>query len=262
MKKKPKAKKPYPGFPLFLHQTGQWAKKVRGRMHYFGTDADAALAKYLDQRDDLQAGRTPRVQGDGLTVRDLANRFLTSKKTLRDSGELSPRTRGHYYSTCENLVEEFGKTRLVNDLASDDFEKLRTALAKTRGAHALAGKVQRVRTLFKYAWDEGIIDKPVRFGTTFKKPSKKVMRRARHETGPKMLEAADLRKVLDAAEQPLEGHDPSRAQLRVRSDRRGFPSLQSDRLCQRMGRLPATENRRLRAPRRTGAPTCQSDRRT
>jgi hypothetical protein len=59
MKKKPKPKKPYPDFPLFLHQTGQWAKKVRGRMHYFGTETDATLAKYLEQRDDLQAAGRP-----------------------------------------------------------------------------------------------------------------------------------------------------------------------------------------------------------
>jgi Ni,Fe-hydrogenase III small subunit len=39
----------------------------------------------LEQRDDLQAGRTPRVPGDGLTDRDLCNRFLTQKKSLVDS---------------------------------------------------------------------------------------------------------------------------------------------------------------------------------
>ena len=87
-----KPAKPYPDFPLFLHQTGPWAKKVRGVMHYFGTEPDAALAKYLDRRDDRHAGRTPRTRGDELTVRELVNRFLTSKKVLLDSDELSPRT--------------------------------------------------------------------------------------------------------------------------------------------------------------------------
>src|SRR5882724_5984030 len=77
-----KPAKPYPDFPLFPHATGRWAKKIRGKMHYFGpwADADAALAKYLDDRDDLHAGRTPRVRSEGLTVRELLNRFLTAKQ--------------------------------------------------------------------------------------------------------------------------------------------------------------------------------------
>jgi integrase len=202
MPKKPKrSKKPYPDFPLFAHAVGQWAKKIRGKTHYFGavSDPDAALRKYTAERDDLHAGRTPRTRREGLTVRELVNRFLTSKKTLMDSGELSPRTWSHYYGTFERLVEIIGKDRFVTDLASDDFEKLRGELAKGRGAHALSGEVQRIRTLFKYAWEESLIETPVRFGTTFKKPSKKIMRQARHESGPRMLEAADLRKLLAAA---------------------------------------------------------------
>lgn len=80
-----KGKKPFADFPLRLHATGQWCKKIRPKLHYFGVDPDVALRKYLEQRDDLQAGWTPRVQGEGLTVRDLCNRFLTQKKTMVDS---------------------------------------------------------------------------------------------------------------------------------------------------------------------------------
>ena len=165
-----KPAKPYPDFPLFLHQTGPWAKKVRGGMHYFGTEPDAAPAKYLDQRDDRRAGRTPRTRGDELTVRELVNRFLTSKKALLDSDELSPRTWRDYYATGETLIDAFGKPRLVSDLAGDDFEKLRAALAKTRGPVTLGNEIQRVRTVFAFAWNENLIEKPMRFGASFKKP--------------------------------------------------------------------------------------------
>lgn len=202
-KKSEKPSKPYPDFPLFLHQTGQWAKKVRGKLHYFGTDADAALAKYLDQRDDLQAGRTPRVKADELTVRELVNRFLTAKKALLESEELSPRTWRDYYATAETLVEAFGKTRAVADLAGDDFEKLRSSLAKTRGPVALGNAIQRVRSVFAFAWNENLIEKPIRFGASFKKPSRKVIRKARQAAGSRMIEAEDLRKLITAARQPM-----------------------------------------------------------
>src|SRR6185312_1384171 len=93
--------------------------------------------------------------------------------------------------------------RFISDLATADFEAFRASLSKTRGAHALAGVIQRIRTLFKYAWDEGIIDKPVRFGSVFKKPSKKVMRKARHESGGRMFEPEEIRQLLRDARQPM-----------------------------------------------------------
>jgi integrase len=196
-----KPRKPYPDFPLFPHATGRWAKKIRGQIHYFGPwdDPIAALQKYQEQRDDLHAGRTPRVAADGLTLRDMVNRFLTAKKHQLDTGEITARTFTDYHATCKRLIDTFGVSRLVVDLASDDFERLRAELAKARGPVALGNEVQRVRVVFKYAYDAGLIDRPMRYGPTFKRPSKKVLRAARHAKGPRMFEAAEIRRLLDAA---------------------------------------------------------------
>jgi hypothetical protein len=127
--------KPRPDFPLYAHAAGYWAKRIRGKIHYFGpwADPDAALAKYLDQRDDLYAGRKPRQDPEAITVKDLANAFLNHKQALLDSGELSPRTFADYLATAELVVEHFGKSRSALDLGPDDFTKLRNAMAKRSG---------------------------------------------------------------------------------------------------------------------------------
>ncbi len=196
-----KPKKPYPDFPLFPHATGRWAKKIRGKLHYFGpwADADAALQKYLDQREDLHAGRKPRIGSDGLTVRDLLNHFLTSKKMLTDAGEITTRTFGEYHATCGRLADTFGVSRRADDLAADDFEQLRSELAKRLGPVALGNEIQRIRGVFKYGFEAGLIDRPVRFGPAFKRPSRKVMRKARNARGPRMFEAAELLALLEKA---------------------------------------------------------------
>jgi integrase len=201
-----KPAKPYPDFPLFPHATGRWAKKIRGRFCYFGKwdDPDGALQRFLDTRDDLYAGRTPRLGNEGLRVAELCNRFLTSKGRLLDTGEIVQRTFDDYHRTCARIVSFFGRDRRVEDLSPDDFERLRVELAKTRGPVALGSEVTRIRVVMKYAFDQMLIDAPIRYGQSFGKPSKRVLLQHRNSKGPKMFEAADLRRLIDAAGAPLE----------------------------------------------------------
>jgi integrase len=197
-----KPSKPYPDFPLFPHATRRWAKKVRGKLHYFGPwdDPDGALTRYLEQRDDLHAGRKPRPSaGAGLTVKELANAFLNRKRELLEAGELAPRTWGDYKDACDLLVSHFGKGRLVEDIGPDDFAGLRAKMARSWGPAALTVAIGRIRGLFRFAERNGLVDRAVRYGSAFDRPSAKTMRLERVRRGPKMFEADEIRRMIEAA---------------------------------------------------------------
>jgi integrase len=200
-----KVGKPRADFPLFVHARGYWAKKVRGKLYYFGKVADdpkgmAALDKWLAVKDARLAGREPHPERPaGATVRDLANAFLTHKRNLLHAGELTDRTFAEYFATCERLVKVLGKDRPVDDLLADDFDKLRAQIARSWGPIRLANEIQRTRSIFRYGWESGLIEKEVRFGPGFKKPSAKVLRKNRAKRGLRMFEREELLTALQHA---------------------------------------------------------------
>jgi hypothetical protein len=118
-------------------------------MVYFGKwdDPDGALRKYLEEKDDLHAGRTPRDDRVAMTVRGLTGRFLTTKLRMMEVDELSPRSFDEYTATCRLIERAFGKSRLVSDLGPDDFEKLGAKMARQWGPTRLGNEINRVRVV-------------------------------------------------------------------------------------------------------------------
>jgi hypothetical protein len=88
-KKSKKSRSRFPAVPPCDRAVGE---EDPWRLVYFGKDPEAALNKYLKERDDLQAGRTPRTRSDASTLRELVNHFpfpveqrrphLTSRKGI------------------------------------------------------------------------------------------------------------------------------------------------------------------------------------
>jgi len=193
---------------------GKWGRVVKGvltRIQDDGAWADA-LKLYQSQAEALHAGRRPRGKrasngtddaGDVLTVADLCNRFLTAKLRKRTAGELGGRMFVEYRATTDLIVAAFGKDRPVDDLAADDFEELRAKLAERVGPVRLGNEITRVKSVFKYGMDNDLIERAVRFGGEFKKPDKAVLRRHRAKAGEKMFDAAELRRIIDAAGVPM-----------------------------------------------------------
>ncbi len=205
-----KPEKPSKDFPLFPHSNGQWAKKVKGHMHFFGVWADheKALETWLKDKDALLAGMprpsrsSPGAQHSG-TMRDLVNSFLTAKRRLVDSGELSEHTWRSYDAVCAELIQAFGRQRSIATLTPNDFDSLRASWASRWGLVRLGAEITRARTVFIFAWKNHLIELPVRFGDGFRGPSKKSIRIERAAKGPVMFTAAELRSMIDGATQPI-----------------------------------------------------------
>ncbi|WP_428304820.1 tyrosine-type recombinase/integrase [Lacipirellula sp.] len=181
---------------------------MRGKFCYFGkVESDpkgaAALELWLSQKDELLAGRIPRSKSVGLTLHELCNGFCEAKERQVDSGDIGRRMFTDYHAVCKILIDCFGKQRAVDDIRPEDFEKLRAKLAKRYSAIALGNRVQRIRSVFKYGYEAGLLEKPALFGPAFKRPAKRIMRLERQEKGPRMFEARHIRRLLKAAPQPL-----------------------------------------------------------
>ena len=98
--------------PLFAHNNGQWCKKVRGRLRYFGpwSDLNAALQEYYRQKPYLEAGRLPPPPGDDLgpTLKDVANKWLDFQSKRVDAGDLRPRTWTEYKAGAGAAIQTLG----------------------------------------------------------------------------------------------------------------------------------------------------------
>jgi integrase len=166
-------------------------------------DPQTALEEYLRVKDDLLAGRTPRPGTGGLTVRYACNHFLTDRHRRLEAGDLTVSSFNDYKKTCERLIREFGATRAVDDLRPEDFAALRSSLARKWAPTTLGNEVQRIRVVFNYSWQAELIEKPIRFGPSFHRPSKRTLRQHRQSKDRKLFSPNEIRDMLTAASAEL-----------------------------------------------------------
>jgi len=121
MTKKRVGVQPIERFPERPRRDGRFQKRIRGHLYYFGKAGKRAeaLAEYERVRADLYAGRVPGLTTadySGLTVKDLANRYLAFVK---------PRVGAEWYKDNDIALTRFvgfvGMHRAVDTLRPDDF---------------------------------------------------------------------------------------------------------------------------------------------
>jgi len=126
---------------------------------------------------------------------------LEAKRAQLELKTLTARSFWEYKQTTDLLVATFGRSRLVNDLQTGDFERLYKSLVGKYGASALGREITHARSVFKHAVESDLIDRAV--GSMFKGPSKADRRKARakkkHQRGACMFTAAEIEQILKSA---------------------------------------------------------------
>ena len=132
------------------------------------------------------------------------------KEDLKDAGELTQWTykRVLRHVRAGSSKHSAGNVPLMI-LVADDFQAATRHLRSNGGPFALSNEIGRIRGVFKFGYESGLIDKPVRFGPEFRKPSAKVLRQNRARLGCGCLSGRSLLALLDVAPAIPEGHRSS-----------------------------------------------------
>jgi integrase len=148
-------------FPLTLHKTGQYCKKIKGKLYYFGTDKKTALNRYLEQAAYLHAGKRPipKSTENNLSIKTLCNLYLDHQESRAMIGEIKLRHLYDQTSLLRDFVKFMGPNRFVSDISTVDIQNYRKKLIKTgKSANTINNRIATVKAMYNWATDNEIID--------------------------------------------------------------------------------------------------------
>jgi integrase len=201
-----KPEKPRKDFPLFPHDGGVWAKKIKGKFYYFGpwSDPQGAYKKYQEEFPYLQAGHTPPSRQEKLG--DLLNAFLGDKEARFKTGDISRTTYKEYEAGCDAISAALNKDRPIETIGPEDFANLRTKLAigkdgQTYSPVTLKRRLTIARMAFAYGNEE--MGLALRFKRGLQAPSRRTIRRKEREREKRLYTSPDIRKLVSKADPHL-----------------------------------------------------------
>ena len=244
---RPKPAKPYPDFPSSPTPPacGPRRSGARCTTSARGTTPTAPWRSTSRRRTTCTPAASPAPTPEAMTVKDVVNAFLNAQAGADGRRRAVAARPGR--STRPLTDELVARVRQAAAGGRPGPRRLRRSAGpagKKWGPHRLARLIQHVRSVFKYAFDAGLIDRPVRFGPGFKQAvSKKTMRLHRAKQGPKLFTPEEVRRLLDAAGVQLRAMILLGINCGFGNSRLRQPAAVRPRPRRRHDRLPAAEDR-------------------
>lgn len=188
------------GVVLTANGNGQWSKKYRGKVYFFGPWSEPEAAFEAWQRDwpAVTAGRPrePAAEPGWATVETVTDAFLAEMSAAVGRGERSHRTHRTYREVIGLVLGNLGAQTPVSSLSPADFSRLRTNAANVWGYHRLNNLVNYTRFVFTWAQKNRMLAAVPDFGLGFETVPVAVIRRHRQASGDKSISPAAFAKLL------------------------------------------------------------------
>jgi integrase len=148
-------------FPLTLHPTGQYCKKIKGKMFYFGSDKKDALQKYLDQATYLHGcqNNLPKPTGDNMTLKQLCDMYLKYQYSKLLANDLTAKHHNDQISSLNKLMTFLGPGRRIKSIQTLDLQNYKRRLQKSYGSVCrLNLHISIMKAMFHWARKNDILE--------------------------------------------------------------------------------------------------------
>ena len=147
-------------FPLTLHPTRQYCKKIRGKLHYFGVNKQEALRRYLEQASYLHEGKLPeaREANDSMFLKTLCNLYLEHQHSRVQAGEIKLRQVYDQTTFLRDFALNIGPNRTVSDTTTMDLQNYRRSLIKQgKSATRINNYISAFKAMYHWAEENELI---------------------------------------------------------------------------------------------------------
>ena len=120
-------------FPLTFHPTGQYCKKIKRKMYYFGSDRKEALQRYLDQATYLH-GHQEHLQKpteDHMTLKQLCEMYLKYQYSKLQANDLTANHHNEQIGSLNKLMAFLGQNIDINNISTLDLQNYKRRIQKS-----------------------------------------------------------------------------------------------------------------------------------
>ncbi len=123
-------------FLLTLHPTGQYCKKIKGKMYYFGTDKKQTLERYLDQATYIHGGRNliQKASNGHMTLKELCDLYLQYQHSKVPANDLTPKHHNDQISSLSKFMSFLGQSRKIKNISTLDLQNYKRKLQGAYGS--------------------------------------------------------------------------------------------------------------------------------